>query len=69
LPERTGKIELEYHITFAVFISREIQEYFRQTSHLLPNSSDGNHWIDVDCDRKVFYDWVTHVKEVGDNLT
>jgi len=42
----------------------EIEEYFRHTKNLLPNFPGGNLWIDVDCDKKAHYDWVTHVKEV-----
>ena len=48
-----------------LFCHREIQQYFRDTKHLLPNNTEGNLWIDVDCDRKAHYAWVTHVREVS----
>ena len=38
--------------------------YFDYTKQLLPNSPQGNLWIDVDTDKRVHYPWVTNVRQV-----
>jgi len=44
--------------------NREIQHYYHDTGHLLPNSAAGNLWLDTDCARRKHYSWVTNVREV-----
>ena len=44
--------------------SRDIQVYFDDTKQLLPNSPDGNLWIDVDTDRRAHFPWVSNVRQV-----
>jgi len=45
--------------------NREIQHYYCDTGHLLPNSNEGNLWLDTDSARRHHYTWVTNVREVG----
>merc|ERR1719460_2349170 len=39
--------------------NREIQQYWEQTGHLLPNNPEGNLGIDIDSGRKAHKKWVT----------
>jgi len=44
---------------------RDIQRYYQNTGHLLPNSDHGNLWIEVDGWSKNHFSWITNVTEVG----
>jgi len=49
--------------------NREIQHYWDETGHLLPNNPEGNLWIDIDSGRKTHKKWVTNVRDVNDAKT
>ena len=69
---------------FLIDGQREIQHYWDETGHLLPNNPEGNLWIgeeqiyesstsssppDIDSGRKTHKKWVTNVRDVNDAKT
>ena len=50
------------------WLFREIQIYFTHTKSLLPNSPEGNLWLELETSRRVHQDWVTEVREINPAL-